>query len=68
MLGLDLDASIRRLKGPMNSLQTRVDVLEAIQYIDVRAYVCVLCVLAQFCRQSRDVGLLQTRRKASPAP
>ena len=37
VLGLNSDASIRRLKGdtrPVNSLQTRIDVLEAIQYID----------------------------------
>lgn len=37
VLGLNSDDSIRRLKGstrPVNSLQTRLDVLEAIQYID----------------------------------
>ena len=37
VLGLNSDESIRRLKGatrPVNSLQTRLDVLEAIQYID----------------------------------
>ena len=37
LIGLNSDESIRRLKGatrPVNSLQTRLDVLEAIQYID----------------------------------
>ena len=37
VVGLNSDASIRRLKGatrPVNTLQTRLDVLEAIQYID----------------------------------
>ena len=37
VVGLNSDDSIRRLKGstrPVNSLQTRLDVLEAIQYID----------------------------------
>jgi D-beta-D-heptose 7-phosphate kinase/D-beta-D-heptose 1-phosphate adenosyltransferase len=37
VLGLNSDASIRRLKGPsrpVNSLETRLDILMAIQYID----------------------------------
>lgn len=37
VVGLNSDASIRRLKGPtrpINAVQTRTDILEAIQYID----------------------------------